>query len=65
MRVDIIGGGISGLATAYFLLGRRPGLDLHVWERDDAPGGLAGCFSAERSQRADRQCEESPFRRGS
>ena len=47
MRVDIIGGGISGLATAYFLLRRRPGLNLHVWERDDAPGGLAGCFSAE------------------
>ena len=47
MRVDIIGGGISGLATAYYLLKHRPGLNLHVWEKDQAPGGLAGCFSAE------------------
>ena len=47
MRVDIIGGGISGLATAYYLLKHRPGLNLHVWEKDEAPGGLAGCFSAE------------------
>ncbi len=47
MRVDIIGAGISGLATAYHLVRQRPGLDLHVWEKDVGPGGLAGCFSAE------------------
>jgi protoporphyrinogen oxidase len=47
MRVDIIGAGISGLATAYFLTQNHPELDLHVWEKDSSPGGLAGCFSAE------------------
>ncbi len=47
MRVDIIGAGISGLATAYHLVRQRPDLELHVWEKDASPGGLAGCFSAE------------------
>ncbi len=47
MRVDIIGAGVSGLATAHFLLKQRPSLDLHVWEKDETPGGLAGCFTAE------------------
>jgi protoporphyrinogen oxidase len=45
--VDVIGGGISGLASAYFLARSRAPVDIHVWEQDAAPGGLAGSFSTE------------------
>ena len=38
-RVAVIGGGISGLATARFLLAADPGLDLTVLEARDTPGG--------------------------
>jgi protoporphyrinogen oxidase len=52
-RVDIIGAGISGLATAFYLTkafqeqtGRSDAsLDMHVWEREARPGGLAGTFT--------------------
>ncbi len=52
-RIDIIGAGISGLSTAYFLAqairrdSRRPGntIKIHVWEKDRRLGGLAGTFS--------------------
>lgn len=51
-RVDIIGAGISGLATAYYLAqtfrqdaGQPNRVQIHVWEKDAAPGGLAGIFS--------------------
>ena len=44
-RVDIVGGGISGLASAYFLAQSPLPLNIHVWERDRTPGGLAGSFS--------------------
>ncbi len=47
-RIDIIGGGISGLATAYFLSRDCTDIDLHLWEREVAPGGLAGTFSTSR-----------------
>ena len=45
-RVDIIGGGISGISTAYFLSKTSLDLDIHVWEKDNDPGGLAGVFFA-------------------
>ncbi len=50
-RIDIIGAGISGLATAYYLgqalqQAARP-VEIHVWEKDDTPGGLAGSFSTD------------------
>ncbi|RJR18075.1 MAG: protoporphyrinogen oxidase [Nitrospiraceae bacterium] len=38
-RIAIIGGGISGLTSAYLLLNRRPDLDVLVFEADDRPGG--------------------------
>jgi oxygen-dependent protoporphyrinogen oxidase len=38
-RVVIVGGGITGLATAHALLARRPDLDLMVLERGARPGG--------------------------
>ncbi|GAB4291943.1 MAG: NAD(P)/FAD-dependent oxidoreductase [Myxococcota bacterium] len=44
-RVDIIGAGISGLATAFYLSKSKDKYDIHVWERDEFPGGLAGVFS--------------------
>jgi protoporphyrinogen oxidase len=47
-RVDIIGAGISGLATAYYLAQTLPSLspvEIHVWEKEAAPGGLAGVFT--------------------
>lgn len=48
-RIDIIGAGISGLATAYYLSAalqreNRDPVDIHVWEKDPTPGGLAGSF---------------------
>jgi len=36
--VAVIGGGISGLATAWYLA--RAGLSVEVWERNQRPGGL-------------------------
>jgi protoporphyrinogen/coproporphyrinogen III oxidase len=38
-RIAIIGGGISGLSLAYFLLEKDPGLDLIVFESEERPGG--------------------------
>lgn len=47
-RIDIIGAGISGLATAYYLARsmQQAGSSgtIHVWEKEAAPGGLAGTF---------------------
>lgn len=43
-RVDVIGAGISGLATAWHLARRRADVEIHVWEAAPEPGGLAGCF---------------------
>jgi len=42
-KVVIIGGGVSGLATAYFL--QRSGADVTVLERQDAPGGTMQTIS--------------------
>jgi len=39
MRLIIIGGGISGLSLAYFLLERRPSLDITVLESEKKAGG--------------------------
>ena len=38
-RVAIIGGGVSGLTTAYLLKQKRPELELTVYEKDAAAGG--------------------------
>jgi protoporphyrinogen oxidase len=42
MRIAVVGGGISGLAAAYFAL--RKGHDVEIFERDDQWGGLASDF---------------------
>jgi protoporphyrinogen oxidase len=42
MRVGIIGGGVAGLGTAYFIAQR--GHQVEVFEQAPALGGLAGCF---------------------
>lgn len=39
MRIVIVGGGISGLSLAYFLLERRPFLDIIILESEKRPGG--------------------------
>ncbi|MEW6215471.1 MAG: protoporphyrinogen oxidase [Nitrospirota bacterium] len=39
MRLIIIGGGISGLSLAYFLLERKPSLDIIILESEKRPGG--------------------------
>jgi protoporphyrinogen oxidase len=44
MYFDIIGGGINGLATAYFLTQRQFPYKIRIWERDSTLGGLAGSF---------------------
>lgn len=41
-RLAVVGGGVTGLATA--LLARRAGLEVDVYEASDDVGGLAGCF---------------------
>jgi oxygen-dependent protoporphyrinogen oxidase len=38
-RIAIIGGGISGLSLAYFLLEKRPSLEIIVFESEETPGG--------------------------
>lgn len=40
-RVLVVGAGISGLATAYHLVRRRPGLGVTVLEAAERPGGTA------------------------
>ena len=42
--VDIIGAGISGLATAYYLDKACPDAIIRIWEKDKGPGGLASNF---------------------
>ncbi|TNF54986.1 protoporphyrinogen oxidase [bacterium] len=39
MKIVIVGGGISGLSLAYFLLQKEPTLDIEVLEADNRPGG--------------------------
>ncbi len=39
MSITIVGGGISGLSLAYFLMEKDPALDLRVLESEDRPGG--------------------------
>ncbi len=39
MSITIVGGGISGLSLAYFLLERNPDLEVTVLEASDRPGG--------------------------
>ncbi|MBD3307755.1 FAD-dependent oxidoreductase, partial [candidate division KSB3 bacterium] len=51
-RIDLIGAGISGLATAYYLARTLQQtaakasrtVTIHVWEKEPTPGGLAGTF---------------------
>lgn len=40
-RIVVIGGGVSGLASAWFALQALPDADVTVLERDAAPGGCA------------------------
>lgn len=42
--VDIIGAGVSGLSTAYYLSKTNPNVKIRVWEKDKLPGGLASNF---------------------
>ena len=46
-RLDIIGAGVSGLATAYFVAQQRDDVEIHVWEAAPHPGGLAGNFTTD------------------
>jgi len=39
MRLVIVGGGISGLSLAYFLLEKKPSLDIVIFESEKKPGG--------------------------
>src|SRR4030042_6615797 len=39
MKVIIIGGGISGLSLAYFLLEKKPSLDVSIIESEKKAGG--------------------------
>jgi protoporphyrinogen oxidase len=46
-RVDIIGGGASGLACAWYMAKLGDTYEIHVWEKDSSVGGLAGSFSTQ------------------
>lgn len=48
ITVDIIGAGISGFATAYYLDKLNKNLHIRIWEKDGGAGGLAGNFKTER-----------------
>jgi oxygen-dependent protoporphyrinogen oxidase len=39
MRTAIIGAGIGGLTTAFYLLRDRPEDEVHVFEAESIPGG--------------------------
>lgn len=39
MKITIVGGGVSGLSLAYYLLREKPSLDLAVLEAEERPGG--------------------------
>ncbi len=43
--IDIIGGGVSGMATAYYL-SKTKNIKIRVWESSDCVGGLASNFAA-------------------
>lgn len=42
--IDIIGGGIGGLTTAFYLHRQRKDVCIRVWEREAEWGGLCGMF---------------------
>lgn len=37
-RIAVVGGGLIGLATAYKILLKHPGINLHLFEKEDRPG---------------------------
>ncbi len=37
-RIAVVGGGLIGLATAYKILQKYPGINLHLFEKEDKPG---------------------------
>jgi oxygen-dependent protoporphyrinogen oxidase len=39
MRIAIIGAGISGLSTAFYLQRKRPDWELLIFDANPAPGG--------------------------
>ena len=39
MRIGIVGAGLSGLATAFYLQRQLPGVDLVIFEAEPRPGG--------------------------
>ncbi len=41
-KIVILGAGLSGLATAYFL--KKKGVDAYVFEKEDTPGGLCRSY---------------------
>ncbi len=47
MKIVIVGGGISGLSLAYFLLRKEPNLDIEVLESEARPGGKVWTDKAE------------------
>ncbi|HRY61399.1 MAG TPA: NAD(P)-binding protein, partial [Candidatus Fermentibacter sp.] len=56
MRVAVIGGGVSGLSAAYWLLeaaGAGTDLELHLFEKRDAVGGLCQTVGMEGGFRFD------------
>lgn len=46
-RIIVVGGGISGLATAHFLLDEAPDLDVEVFESENRLGGTLGTENRE------------------
>ena len=49
-RIDIIGGGIGGMSTAWQLAQSEIDCAIHVWEKEPYLGGLAGTFEAAGTQ---------------
>jgi protoporphyrinogen oxidase len=41
VRIAVIGGGVMGLATAFYVTRAAPGVQVDVYETDEQPGGLS------------------------
>jgi len=47
MKIAVVGGGISGLTSAFLIARRFPDADVHVFEKNDRPGGTVATYESD------------------